>query len=292
MKRSLIILLCLCLCLSPAGTALADAPAGQARAVIAADLTEEQITQVYELFGVKRGSVTELAITNEEERQYLDDLVDEALIGTHAISCVYLELLSPGEGLQIETHHLTWCSREMILSALVTAGIDDAKIIVAAPFDVSGTAALSGVYKAYEDMSGQPMDDVSKLVSTQELVVTGDLAEEIGSYDAVTIVNELKLLLSETRTMSDESLAEEIRSLAEEYKVPLKDSQIEQLITLCRSLEKLDAEALRAKVQEAQDTIKRLAQAREKAGGILKTAESIFQSVRDFFRRILSWFGL
>ncbi len=43
----------------------------------------------------------------------------------------------------------------MYISALATAGITDARIIVASPFEVSGTAALTGVYKAYEDMTGK-----------------------------------------------------------------------------------------------------------------------------------------
>ena len=66
---------------------------GDARAVIGANLTEEQIRQVYETFNIERDSVKELRVTNDEERQYLDGLVDSSLIGTRAISCVYIEIL-------------------------------------------------------------------------------------------------------------------------------------------------------------------------------------------------------
>jgi uncharacterized protein YpuA (DUF1002 family) len=156
---------------------------------------------------VKRGDVTEMTITNADERKYLEGYVDESLIGTKSISCVYIEVTDEGSGLDVTTNNITWCAPEMYVNALATAGITDAKVIVAAPFDVSGTAALTGVYKAYEDITGQKLDENAKLVGTQELGVTADLANEIGSYDSTSIVNELKGILSETKDMSDDSCA-------------------------------------------------------------------------------------
>jgi len=264
--------------------------AGEARAVIGADLTAEQIEQVYGMFGVKRGSVKELTVSNAEEREYLDGLVDSAVIGTNSISCIYVEILSEGEGLQIRTENLNWCTQEMFINALVTAGIDNAKIIVAAPFQVSGTAALTGIYKAYEDISGQQLDEIAKLVSTQELVVTGELADEIGSFDAVTIVNEIKLILDETRNMSDEELKSEILSIAGEYGISLRDSQLDQLVSLCRALEKMDSDELRGKVEYVQTTIKRLASAQEKVSGITETVKNIVSTISEFVDRIIAFF--
>ena len=60
--------------------------------------------------------------------------------------------------MDVTTSNITWCTPEMYISALATAGITDAKVVVAAPFEVSGTAALTGVYKAYEDMTGKKLD--------------------------------------------------------------------------------------------------------------------------------------
>ena len=293
MKRFLCLCLALCLTLSIAAPALADGEAEkQQRAVIGADLDEAQIESVYADFGVERGTVAELVVTNEEERRYLDGLVEESLIGTRSISCVYVELLEEGRGLQVETKHLTWCTETMFVNALVTAGVDDAKIIVTAPFDVSGTAALTGIYKAYEDMTGSSIDDAVKLVSTQELIVTGELADTIGQWDAAGIVNELKLILDETEAMSDEELGETIRTLAESYDITLVDSQIQQLIDLCRALEKLDAEGLKEKVEQVQETIKKLGEAQEKVSGFAQTVKNVVESVRSFVHRILGFFGL
>lgn len=135
MKKILSILLACCL-LAGAVPALA-VDAGEARAVIGANLTEEQISAVYSNFGVKRGDVTELRVTNADERKYLEGYVEDSVIGTNSISCVYIEVLEEGEGLDVTTSNINWCTSQMYVSALATAGITDAKIIVAAPFEVS-----------------------------------------------------------------------------------------------------------------------------------------------------------
>ena len=258
----------------------------QSRAVIGADLTDDQVAAVYNAFGIKRGDAIELRVTNGEERQWLQGYVDESLIGTRSISCVYVELLPEGSGMDVTTSNITWCTGEMYISALATAGITDARIIVAAPFEVSGTAALTGVYKAYEDMTGKKLDDLAKLVSTQELTITGELANEIGSMDSTSIVNDLKLMLDETQKMTDDEIRAEIIDIAGRYNVTLTNTQIQQLIDLCRSLEGLDADSLKARVEEVQGTLQKVSDAKTKVVGFVETVKKVVTSVSSFFDKI------
>lgn len=258
----------------------------QSRAVIGADLTDDQIAAVYNAFGIKRGDAIELRVTNGEERQWLQGYVDESLIGTRSISCVYVELLPEGSGMDVTTSNITWCTGEMYISALATAGITDARIIVASPFEVSGTAALTGVYKAYEDMTGKKLDDLAKLVSTQELTITGELANEIGGMDSTSIVNDLKLMLDETQKMSDDEIRAEIVEIAGRYNVSLTNTQIQQLIDLCRSLEGLDADSLKARVEEVQGTLQKVSDAKTKVVGFVETVKKVVTSVSSFFDKI------
>lgn len=258
----------------------------QSRAVIGADLTDDQIAAVYNAFGIKRGDAIELRVTNGEERQWLQGYVDESLIGTRSISCVYVELLPEGSGMDVTTSNITWCTGEMYISALATAGITNARIIVAAPFEVSGTAALTGVYKAYEDMTGKKLDDLAKLVSTQELTITGELANEIGGMDSTSIVNDLKLMLDETQKMTDDEIRAEIIDIAGRYNVSLTNTQIQQLIDLCRSLEGLDADSLKARVEEVQGTLQKVSDAKTKVVGFVETVKKVVTSVSSFFDRI------
>ena len=284
MKKIFSLLLALLLVAGMAVPAYADV--NQSRAVIGADLDESQIDDVYGMFGLSRGQAIELKMTNAEERTYLEGYVDDSLIGTRSISCVYVELLPEGSGMSVTTSNINWCTGEMYISALATAGISDANIIVAAPFEVSGTAALSGVYKAYEDMTGQKLDDLAKLVSTQELTVTGELAAQIGAMDSTAIVNELKLMLDVTQTMSDDEIRAEIREIASRYNVNLTNTQVEQLLSLCRSLEGLDAESLKARVQDVQNTLQKVSDAKTKVVGFVQGVKKVVDSVSGFFDKI------
>ena len=107
------------------------------------------------------------------------------------------------------------------MNALITAGITDAEVKVSAPFDVSGTAALTGIYKAYEDITGTTLSEIAKTIGVEELVTTGELAEYIGSNEATQIVNELKKILDQTQNMTDDEVRAEIKGIAEAYNVSI-----------------------------------------------------------------------
>jgi len=283
MKRFFSMILCLALMLSLSVPAFAI---NQSRTVIGADLDPNQVAMVYANFGLRRGDVIELTMTNAEERRYLEGFVDERVIGTRSISCVYVELLPEGSGMSVTTSNITWCTGDMYVSALATAGITDARILVAAPFAVSGTAALSGVYKAYEDMTGTSLDDMAKLVSTQELTVTGDLAQQIGSMDSTSIVSELKLMLNETRNMSDEDIRSIIIDIAGRYNVSLTDTQINQLISLCRSLEGLNPDQLKQRVEEVQGTLQKMSEAKTKVQDFAQNVKQFMESASGFIDKL------
>ena len=67
----------------------------------------------------------------------------------------------------------------MYKNALATAGIEDANVIVAGPFALSGTAALVGTFEAYEEMTGETLDESVVDAAMDELVTTGELEQSI-----------------------------------------------------------------------------------------------------------------
>ena len=294
MKRIISFLLILTIILSAGMTAFADSSdSTKARAVIGIDLSDENVASVYQNFGISRGTVPEFRMTNAMERQYLEGYVDSSIIGTKSISCVYVEIKDDGSGMDVSTSNVTWCTAEMYMAALATAGITDAKIIVTSPYAVSGTAALVGIYWAYEDITGQKLSETAKMVSTQELTVTGNLAEEVGNMNAVDIVDDLKLMLDETSNMTDEEIRNEIVSIAAQYSVSLTDKQISQLISLCRSLEEVkdDDAALTKKVQDVQSTLKKVQGASTKVSEAIQTTKKAVESVKSFFTKISDILG-
>ena len=283
MKKILCLILCLCACLALAAPALADAADC---AVVGADLSEDQILSVYEDFGVLRGSVMELTVTNSEERAYLEGLVSGSLIGTRSISCIYIKLLGSNQGLTVSTKNISWCTEDMYRSALITAGIYDAEVVVTAPFSVSGTAALTGIYKAYETVAGEELDQDAKETAAEELVITAELADELDEDDAVAIVNDLKLILDETKTMTDEELAAQIQSIAAQYGYTLDSEWVDKLIELVRSLEKLDVSQLTEQVEQFRTTLETAGEYARQAVGFGQKIAQFFQSIANLFQNL------
>lgn len=288
------LLLLLCIMLLPSA-ALADeegeavltpAESGEVRVTIGANLDETQIAQIYKDFGVERGSVTEITVTNADERAYLEGIAPERKIGSVALSCIYIKTLPEGEGLKISTNNINWCTSDMYTNALITAGITDAEVKVSAPFDVSGTAALAGIYKAYEDITGTTLSEIAKTIGVEELVTTGELAEYIGSEEATQIVNELKNILDQTQNMTDDEVRAEIKGIAEAYNVSITDAQVDQLLSLCRSLEKLDIAQLQDKLVSLTKTLEGAKKVESKLTEFANSIKTFFEKVADFFARL------
>ena len=288
MKKILSLILVLSLCFMVLPAAFAEGSDGCV--VVGADLTEDQINQVYQVFGIARGSVPELKVTNAEERAYLVGLVDESVIGHNSISCVYVKLRPEGSGMDIRTSNITWCTSSMYVNALSTAGITNAQIVVAAPFPVSGTAALTGIYKAYEYMTGKSIAENAKQVSTEELTVTGDLSDLIGSDEATAIISELKLILDETKKMSDEELRTTIKGIAVQYGVVLDESEMSMIISLCRELEKLDVNGIMERVNSIQETLGKISEAKGKVDNFTENTRSFFTKLGAFFEKTGGFF--
>jgi len=284
MKKVLTLILILSLVL-----ALPANAADNARAVIGADLTEEQINEVYGLMGISRGSVPELTMTNEIERSYLEGFVPDEVLGTRSISSV-LVTITEGEN-SVKAANINWCTESMYLSAMATAGIENVSIHVAAPFEVSGTAALAGVYMAYEDLTGKSLSEDGKTAGILDLLTTGELAQELGDNEALTLVTELKLILNETMEMSDDELMQKIDEIAENYKIPLNDYQREKLKELCRAFEKLDPDELSEKVQKVKDGLEKVGEMKDKAVSFWDKLMEIFKAIGEFISKLMDIFS-
>ncbi len=290
-KKLISLLLVACMMMAIAAPAMADAVnyVGEERVVIGANLTSDQILTVYAEFGVLRGSVTELTVTNAEERTYLEGIVSESIIGTRSYSCVYIKILDESDGLTVTTNNISWCTEDMYRSAMITAGIYGAQVMVTAPFSVSGTAALTGIYKAYEDITGVELEEEAKTAAADELVITAELADELDSTeDAVAIMNEVKLIVDETADMTDEEIQEEIEEIASDYGYELDQESIDKMIELVHSLESLDVSTLQEKVQALQDT---LATAEAYAQEALSLGQKIVQVLQNIVSALKSLFG-
>ncbi|NLM03525.1 MAG: DUF1002 domain-containing protein [Clostridiales bacterium] len=246
------------------------------------ELNQNQRQEMLNLFNEKEGSTKILVITNEEERRYLEGVATEKQLGTRAISSAYVEKLNEGEGITVKTHNLTWVTEEMIMNALVTAGVTDANIIAAAPFEVSGTAALTGILKAFEEITGTPISEEQKKIANEEVITTGELGEEIGKESASTLVREVKEIIVEKKLKDPEEIKKVIIEIAGNLNITLNQNQIDDISQLMEKINKLNlnTDAIREQLKGIGKEIKNISENSEEV-------KSLLGKVLDFLRKII-----
>ena len=176
----------------------------------------------------------------------------------------------------------------MYMNAMVTAGITDANVKIVAPFNVSGTAALTGIYKAYEDITGKKLDNDAKLVGTQELTVTAESFCRRDRQRRLHRYRQSAQAYPRPDQGHDRRSAPrgEIKKIAYEYDVSLTDSQIDSLVSLCRSMEKLDTAALKEKVEQVQKYLKDIV---SKQGEIKQFLSNVADTVTEFVNKVVDF---
>ena len=212
---------------------------------LGSDLTEEQKNTVLGYMGIDPAALENydvVYINNQEEHQYLDSYMDSSAIGTKSLSSVVITKADKGSGINISTYNINYCTVGMYKNALATAGVTDANIIVAGPFQLSGTAALVGIFKAYEEMTGNQIEEEIVDAALNELVTTGELNKSIdGDPESVeALIAELKEKLANGDLDTEEDIREAINELAKKYELSLSEDDIKTLIELIDALKGLD----------------------------------------------------
>lgn len=211
---------------------------------LGADLSTDQKSKVLELLDVDEKALDQyniVTVTNTDEHKYLDDYLDSSVIGTKALSSVLVEKRDKGEGIDVTTKNITYCTAGMYENALTTAGVTDATVTVAGPFNITGTAALVGAMNAYEDMTGEDISSESKDAATNELVVTSELAGQLNDSDKA----EQFLALIKEKVLSDDAKSESdindiIDECSKDLDITVTDDQKAQIAELMQKINKLD----------------------------------------------------
>lgn len=240
-KRTIAVALAFALAVTMSMTTVSFAAEGDGYLALGEDLSESERNTVMDLLGVDDpANYNVIYVTNAEEHKYLDSYVDTDQIGSRALSSVLIKEQS-GDDIDVEIHNIGYCTEGMYRNALQTAGVEGAKVVVAGPFEISGTAALVGTIKAYEKMSGESVDDEVIEGAVDELTTTGEVGEEIGDKEAAEgIISEVKEELAENPDMTDEEIEEVIKQAAKEKGIDLSQSALEKIKKLVKNLQGLD----------------------------------------------------
>lgn len=239
MKKSKLIgamLLSACMITGSAMPAMADAVKV---VTLGADLNQDQKDTMMRYFKTNYNEVQVLTITNQDERDHLSAYVPLEQIGTRTVSCAYVKPTQSG-GIKVRTANLNWVTGNMIATTLSTSGVRNCEVIAACPFEVSGTGALTGIQMAYETASGEKLDETKKEIATQEMVVTGKLAEQVGQNDAITIVNQAKMQVIADNIQDADEIYNIVVNIADMNGISINDEQISKIVSLLTELVQQD----------------------------------------------------
>ena len=260
---------------------------------LGADLSEEQRNTVLSLMGIDAAGLNNydvVYVNNSEEHQYLDSYVESSKIGSKSWSSVVIVKRDKGNGLNISTKNITYCTVGMYKNALTTAGITDADIIVAGPKPISGTAALVGIFKAYEEMSGEKVQDNVVDAALNELVVTGQLEDAIDGLtneEVEEFIAYIKSVIAEKGLTDEGSINQAIDDACKKYGVTLDDTERQKIVDLLLKITSLGID-LNGLVDYASSLYNSFKNGGSSSSGILSTVGnaigSIFSAIGNFFK--------
>ena len=266
----------------------ADMQRGDMVVTLGENLTEEQKKLLLAEMDAPK-DVDIVTVSNKEEHNYLDGKISSRLIGTRAISSSSITIAAKDSGITVKTKNINWVTEDMYKNALATAGIKDAEIYVTAPFEVSGTAALTGLIKAYEITTDTKISEEQKQAANEEMVETAKLGDQIGTEEATSLVESIKEEIAVNPPKNDEDLRSIIIQAAEKLGITLTEAQIQSLIDLFNKLQDLGidwnkvGEQLNAAKDKVTDYLKS-----EEGQSFLDKLKAFFISLIDAIKSLFS----
>ncbi len=210
---------------------------------LGADLTADQRSTVLALMGIAEADLPNydvVYVTNAEEHQRLDTYIASSVIGTKSLSSVVVRPADKGHGVTVTTKNINYCTDNMYRNALITAGVEDADIMVVGPSPISGTAALIGALKAYERMSGQAVSDKALDTALNELVTTGEIKQAVGNdAKAEEIISYVKAQIAANDLKTEEEIEAAIRQGMKDLDVQLSEEDIKKTVSLMMKIKSM-----------------------------------------------------
>jgi len=196
-----------------------------------------------------------------------------------------------GSGLVINIvtpQNITQVTSDMYSNAMLTAGIEDAVVEVAAPKAVTGHSALVGIYKAYEVTTGEKLDTERTDVANEELSVATNLAEKSGVDDEKVsqLLTEIKKQIAEQKPATKEDVEKIVNEQLSKLEINLSDQDRQLLIDLMNKISNLDIDFSKwgSQLEDLSSTLK------DKLGSISEDINSdtgFWASVKNFFQKIM-----
>jgi len=251
--------------------------------VYGGSLTAEQKDSVKKSLKITdKSDVQEIEVTGKDLATYLQDGDSSARM----FSSAKITRKDAGKGLVISIvtpDDITEVTSEMYANAMLTAGIKDAVVEIAAPKPVTGHSALVGIYKAYE-VSGEELDPERTDVANDELSIATNLAKDAGIEEAKVseLLTEIKKQIAEQNPVSREEVEKIVSEQLANLKIELSEKDRQLLIDLMDRIRQLDIDFSQwsNELDDLSKTIK------DKIGNIVDN-EGFWEGVKNFFNNLI-----
>ncbi|REB07788.1 DUF1002 domain-containing protein [Sporosarcina sp. BI001-red] len=248
--------------------------------VYGANLSDDERASVKKSLKVdEEAEVEEIEVTGKDLVTYIKDGDPNARM----YSSAKIMRQDAGKGLVISIvtqDNITQVTPDMYATAMLTAGIEDAKVEVAAPKKVTGHSALVGIYKAYE-VSGETLDKDRTDVANDELDVATTLSEKGVDKDKVAeLLTDIKQQISDKKPATKEDVEKIVKEQLEKHKIELSDADRQLLIDLMDRISKLDIDFSKFS-QQLDDMASKV---KDKLGEI---DPGFWDNVKEFFKGLV-----
>lgn len=248
-------------------------------------LSSEQQKWVLERMDAPEG-IEPIITTAADEEKYLGDSVPQAQRGGGMYSSARIKLTN-GTGLDIQTENVTWVTKDMYANALVTAGVTDADIYITSPIKVTGTSALTGIMKAYDQTAaetGIELSDERKALAQEELAVTSEIGKTVGQEDVAGLMNEIKAEIANQMPETNVEIRDIVIQVLNQNNVELSEGQLDQLTTLFENMQQanLDWSAISSGLKDAGQDVQAFLEQEEVKGFFAR----LFEVIGNFFKSL------
>lgn len=248
-------------------------------------LSVDQKNWVLERVNAPEG-IEPIIATAADEEKYLGDAVPKAQRGGGMYSSARIKL-TDGTGLDIKTENVTWVTKDMYANALVTAGVTDADIYITSPINVTGTSALTGIMKAFDqtaDETGVELSEERKALAQEELAVTSEIGKTIGKEDVAGLMNEIKAEIAKQMPETNIEIRDIVIQVLNQNNIQLSEAELSQLTTLFENMQQanLDWSAISEGLKGAGQDVQAFLEQEEVQGffsRLLEAISSFFKSL-------------
>lgn len=276
-----------------ANTGVIDEKLGVPIVVYGANLTADQKETVKRALEVTSSdAVEEITVSGQDLVKYIKDGNPNARM----FSSAKITQRNEGEGLVIDIvtpSNITQITSEVYASAMLTAGIENALVEVAAPNPVTGHSALVGIYKAYEVSTGEKLDTERTDVANDELSIATQITENAGIDDAVVaeLLTSIKQQIADLNPATREDVEQIVSEQLSKFQIELSEADRQLLTDLMDRISNLNIDFDQWS-QQLSDLSKDI---EEKFGTFISENEGFWESVKTFFKNLMDtvsgWFN-